>query len=152
MILPVPPWRDFFNFDCLSATQRYRFGREEKLKSRKAIEQLFREGDSFSVFPFRVIWKLTETAPAHLQVGFTVSSKQFKKAVDRNRIKRLTREAWRLQKNELQLSLQENGKYLSVFFIFVGNELPDYPFLFGKTTKVIKRLIKIAHENHLATT
>jgi len=152
MILVVPPWRDFFNFDCLTAIQRYRFGREEKLKSRKAIEQLFREGKSFSVFPFRVIWNIAETAPTHLQVGFTVSSKQFKKAVDRNRIKRLSREAWRLQKHALLQALQENNKNLSVFFIYVGNELPEYPFLFGKTTQVINRLIKIAHENHLAIT
>ncbi|MBL0182209.1 MAG: ribonuclease P protein component [Chitinophagaceae bacterium] len=83
----------------MQSNQRYRFGKTEKLKSRKTIEQLFAEGKSFSNFPFRVIWKFTQTADAALQAGFTVSSKNFKNAVDRNRIKRLMREAYRLQKN-----------------------------------------------------
>ena len=146
MILPVPPWRDFFNFDCLSATQRYRFGREEKLKSRKAIEQLFREGDSFSVFPFRVIWKLTATAPAHLQVGFTVSSKQFKKAVDRNRIKRLLRESWRLHKQALEEQLLRSGKRMSVFILYTGKEMPVFQETEQKINGITERLIKRLHE------
>jgi len=144
--------RDFFNFDLLEPIRRYHFKREEKLKSRKAIEQLFREGRSFSVFPFKVIWKSDEKAAIELQVGFTVSSKQFKKAVERNRIKRLMREAWRLQKSDLQALLKGSGKHLAVFIIYVGNEIPDYPFVFEKIGKLIKRLNKIAHENDLANT
>ena len=132
--------------------QRYRFGKEEKLKSRKLIEQLFREGSSFSNFPFKAIWKMNDNATAELQVGFTASSKQFKKAVDRNRIKRLMREAWRLQKGDLQLSLKNANKNLAVFIIYVGNEIPDYPFIFEKTGKLIKRLGKIVHETDLANT
>ncbi len=62
------------------------------------------------------------------------------------------REAWRLQKNELQLQLKAQQKYLSVFILYVGNEIPDYPFIFEKTGKMIKRLSKIANENDLANT
>ena len=64
--------------------QRYTFSKDEKLKSRKAIEQLFATGRSFSNFPFKVVWKGTENTVTGSQAGFTVSSKQFKKAVDRN--------------------------------------------------------------------
>ncbi|MEO6583853.1 MAG: ribonuclease P protein component, partial [Ferruginibacter sp.] len=88
--------------------QRYFFGRPDKLKSRKLIEQLFKTGRSFSNFPFRVVW-LSKNDLAHLQAGVGVSSRYFKKATDRNRIKRLIREAYRLQKNTLQQHLLEHG-------------------------------------------
>ena len=80
---------------------RYTLGKEERLKSRKLIDQLFKEGKSFSSFPFRVVWKyLPSASDSFLKAGFTVSTKHFKKAVDRNRIRRLMKEAYRLQKNE----------------------------------------------------
>ena len=143
---------DFFNFRELQPKQRYTFKKAEKLKSRKTIEQLFAAGKSFSNFPFRILWMLNEKAPETLQAGFAVSSKHFKKAVDRNRIKRLMREAYRLQKNELQGLLKNNKKCVAVFFIYVGNELPVYELIFEKTGNVLKRLIKITDENSLANT
>ena len=131
----------------METKQRYTFKKEEKLKSRKTIEQLFRDGRSFSVFPFRVLWKFTGTSVAPLQNGFAVSSKHFKKAVDRNRIKRLMREAYRLQKNDLQNLLKQQQKQLAVFIIYGGNELPEYDLIFEKTLHVLNRLIKISDEN-----
>jgi ribonuclease P protein component len=136
----------------LESKQRYTFTKEEKLKSRKTIEQLFKEGKSFSNFPFKIIWKFNEASTAELQAGFAVSNKQFKKAVDRNRIKRLVRESYRLQKDQLQQQLKNKQKHLAVFFIYVGNELPEYSFIFEKTGKAIKHLIKISSENSLADT
>ena len=131
----------------METKQRYTFKKEEKLKSRKTIEQLFRDGKSFSVFPFRVLWKFSVTAGTPLQTGFAVSSKHFKRAVDRNRIKRLMREAYRLQKNDLQSQLKQQQKQLAVFIIYVGNELPVYDLIFEKTTHVLTRLSKISDEN-----
>ena len=128
--------------------QRYTFKKGDKLKSRKAIEQLFKEGRSFSNFPFRILWKFAETTATPLQTGFAVSSKHFKKAVDRNRIKRLMREAYRLQKNDLHNQLKQQQKQLAVFFIYVGNEMPEYNFIFEKTNHVLTRLIKITDENN----
>jgi ribonuclease P protein component len=134
----------------LETKQRYTFKKEERLKSRKTIEGLFKDGKSFSNFPFRVLWKFSDNSVAALQTGFAVSSKNFKKAVDRNRIKRLMREAYRLQKNDLQNQLQQQQKQLAVFIIYVGNELPEYDFIFDKTTPVLNRLIKISNENTTA--
>ena len=131
----------------METKQRYTFKKEEKLKSRKAIEQLFSGGRSFSNFPFRVLWSFNEPSTASLQTGFAVSSKHFKKAVDRNRVKRLMREAYRLQKSELQDQLKQQQKHLTVFFIYVGNELPEYQFIFDKTGNVLSRLLKITDEN-----
>jgi ribonuclease P protein component len=136
----------------LEPTQRYTFKKDEKLKSRKTIEQLFKDGKSFSNFPFRVLWQFTKAVKGPIQTGFAVSSKNFKKAVDRNRIKRQMREAYRLQKNELQTRLTHHQKQLAVFIIYVGNELPDYDFIFEKTDHVLTRLIKITNENLSANT
>ena len=141
----------FFNFVSLETKVRYTLGKNDRLKSRKAIEHLFAKGNSFSIFPFRILHLLspavtTDANTMNLQVGFAVSTRNFKKAVDRNRIKRLMREAWRLQKNELQLSLPLASQSLHIFLIYTGKELPEYTLVFEKTALVITRLLKLADE------
>ena len=128
---------------------RYTLGKKERLKSRKLIEQLFKEGKSFSVFPFRVVYQFVTEQPtcSNMQAGFSVSSKYFKKAVDRNRIKRLMKEAYRLQKNKLKAVIEQNKQAMNVFIIYTGNELPPYETVFERTGALLKRLIKISGEN-----
>ncbi len=129
--------------------RRYTLGKEERLKSRKVIELLFKEGKSFSNFPFRVVWKyLQQENNFFLQAGFTVSPKYFKKAVDRNRIRRLMKEGYRLQKNELQQNLEHSNKRLGIFFIYVGKEIPEYPLIVEKIAAILVRLQKIVNENN----
>ena len=123
--------------------QRYFFKKEDRLKSRTVIDLLFEKGNSFSNFPFKIIW-LPQNNISTLQVGIGVSSRNFKKSVDRNRIKRVIRESWRLQKNQLQEHLQAGNKKLSVFILYTNKEIPEYDFVFEKITHVINRLIKIA--------
>ena len=129
----------------METKQRYHFKKDDKLKSRKAIEQLFAVGKSFSNFPFRVVW-LPHNEQAVLQAGVGVSARNFKKAVDRNRIKRLMREAYRLQKNELHQFLNEQGRSLSVFFLYQGKDLPDYKDVFERMGIILKRLQKLSNE------
>ena len=132
-------------------TKVFTLSKQERLKSRKLIEQLFREGKSISVFPYRVLYLPVNVADtrltATLQSGVAVSSKNFKKAVHRNKIKRLTREAYRLQKAGLQQKLTETGKQLILFFIYTGRELPVFLLVKEKVQVILDKLILIIDEN-----
>jgi ribonuclease P protein component len=132
-------------FATMQTNQRYFLKKEDRLKSRKAIDLLFTKGKSFSNFPFRICWQVVDDEVG-LKAGFTASSKNFKKATDRNRIKRLIREAYRLQKNNLQDTLILKNKSVHIFFIYTGKEVPTYEVIFEKTGNVLKRIIKLIDE------
>ena len=129
-----------------NTTSRYFYRKADKLKSRKAIDEIFGKGKSISHFPLKIIW-LTHQREVTLQAGVGVSSRNFKKAVDRNRVKRIMREAYRLQKNQLLEYLENNDKKLSVFFLYVGKELPAYDIIYEKMGSAITRLIKWNNDN-----
>lgn len=117
------------------------WGKKEKLKSRKQIGRLFSEGKRINVFPF-LVYYLVEKGNAGLVAGFGVSSRNFKKAVDRNRIKRLGREAYRLSKSTLLEVPGVRELNLSVFFIYTARELPMFGDLKEKMEAIMKRLEK----------
>jgi ribonuclease P protein component len=134
--------------------RQFTFGKNDRLKSRKQIEQLFAEGKTFTVFPYRMYYKLhgeafkSQNRKSSLQFGVGVSGKNFKKAVDRNRIKRLTKEAWRLQKVSLQQKLKEKDVQLNVFFIYSSRELEEYKYVYEKVHLILSKLIKLIDENN----
>lgn len=124
------------------------YPRKEKLKSRKLIAKIFKEAASFSVPPMKALY-MTSVLPenVYLQTGFTVSKKNFPKAVHRNRIKRLMREAYRREKNILKDYLVNAHLQLAIFFIFTGRELPTQEVIQGTMEKLIHELIKKCNEN-----
>lgn len=117
------------------------YNKHEKLKSRKLLQQLFAGAKSFSVFPVKVFYlPLEDAANERLQVGVGVSARNFKKAVDRNRIKRLLRECYRLNKLSLHTFVNEKQKPVAVFFLYLGKELPEYELLNGKMKLALTKL------------
>ncbi len=129
--------------------KKFTLGKDERLKSRKLIDALFSKGKSFNLPPFRVVYLPAETG---LRSGVAVSSRNFKKAVDRNRIKRLMREAYRLQKNPLQELLKTRQTGLILFFNYTSREMPEYPTVFEGIKKCLSRLVNSIHEKGTADT
>lgn len=121
--------------------KQFSLNKTERLKRRKIIEQLFSEGRAVTAFPIRVQYKMLDQLLVPLQAGFSVSSRNFKRAVDRNRIKRLMREAYRLQKLPLEQALQTKEQQLALFLIYTGKELPEYTLVKEKVEAVLKKLL-----------
>jgi len=122
--------------------KRFGFPKAERLKSRKQIDSLFAEGKAFSVFPVRAIYRFSVAEEPTVQVGVTASKKFFKKAVDRNRIKRLLREAYRLQKEELVEAVKAKGKSGNLFFIYTDKTIADFETIKTAMQKCLQRLRK----------
>ena len=125
---------------------KFTLGKNERLKRRKIIEQLFAEGKSIAVFPLRVNFIFVTSLTVPLQAGFSVSARTFKRAADRNRIKRLMREAYRLQKGLLYESLHKKQQQMALFVIYTGKELPDYKTVSEKKGVVLNKLTKVVNE------
>ena len=92
---------------------RLTLSKEEKLKSRKLIEKLFVEGDSLKEYPLRLKYLRIRDENNSIKVAFSVPKRNFKLAVDRNRIKRLLRESYR--KNKAVFVEGLIGEYILMF-------------------------------------
>lgn len=101
---------------------RFSLGAKERLKSKKAIEQLFASGKGLSVFPLRLVYLGVPAAQTPMQCAFSVSKRQFKKATDRNKVKRLLRESYRRQKPALYRKLPSSYQGM---ILFNGKEIPS---------------------------
>ena len=113
------------------------YKKQEKLKSKKLIKLLFEEGKKISVFPILLLYLQVDHESNYLvQAGVTVSKKNFKRAVDRNRIKRLLRETYRLNKPYLYEKIK--NKYIFMF-IYLGKEELKYEILDKKMKEIFEQ-------------
>ena len=121
--------------------QRFTFKKHERLTHRKVIDQLFQEGAALKQYPLMLL-ALSNPHPTEeaLQVVVVVSKRNFKRAVDRNRIKRLMRESWRHHKNALREEIAAAGMHLAVALVFNGKELPEFTEVDAKISELCIRL------------
>lgn len=104
----------------------YTYNKDKKLKSRKAIQDIFATREGIHSFPVLLFWRIdNEATESGVQLGVSVSKKKFKTAVARNRIKRKMREAWRLEQQKLNAFTQEKGISLQIMLVFTGRQLED---------------------------
>jgi ribonuclease P protein component len=131
--------------------KKFTLGKKERLKSRKSIEKLFNEGKKIMASPYKVYYVVNNELSVvnkdnALKFGVGVSSKNFKKAVDRNRIKRLTKEAYRLQKNSLQEKAEATNHQLDIFFLYTGKDIPEYDKVYKQVGVLLNKLDKLTGE------
>ena len=115
----------------------FTYNKKEKLKSKKLIDKMFVEGKSVSVYPLRLVYlPIDFDTQVIAQTGVSVSKRNFKTAVDRNRIKRLLREAYRLNKPTYLNTLKTPHAFM---ILYIGKDKPTLTQLQNKMTQVFKK-------------
>lgn len=128
-------------------TRPFSLSKHERLKSKKDIDTLFLTGKAYFVFPFKVFYLLTPSVQGDVPVkfGISVPKKIFKRAVDRNSIKRKVREVYRLHKASLYEEVSKQKMSLSIMFVYTHKEEMSYhelePLLIDAIEKTRKRCV-----------
>jgi|SRR5690554_4860196 ribonuclease P protein component len=116
-----------------------KFKKEERLCNKRLINVLYESGSSFILYPYKVVFHPANELAFPVQVLISVPKRRFKRAVDRNLLKRRIREAYRLQKNNLLYSsLGDNQILLSIQYI--GNKIEPYDYIFNKMSALMLKL------------
>lgn len=129
-------------------SQSFTYNKTEKLKSRKQLDIVFKSRKSFLVFPLKVFLVFEEISQDNIiQCGVGVSKKHFSKAVERNRIKRMLRENYRLNKVVLHKTI--TAKRLSFFILYIDKVIPDKSNLLDDKIKKVMEKICIKYQDEL---
>ncbi len=127
---------------------KFRYPREEKLKSEKLVQAVFEKGTSVTAYPLKLIFLVCPTNNPKIQAGVTVPKKNFRSAVKRNRIKRLMREAYRLNKHLIFNKIE--GSY-AFMFLYLGKEIPAYSQIEGSMIKLLGKFLILANDEEVDT-
>lgn len=121
----------------------YTFRKEEKLCSQKIIGEIFLSGTSFLCYPLKVVWKFEEIPVSYpAQVVFSIPKRLFKKAHDRNLLKRQLREIYRMRKHELYCHLESQNKKIALMVVYIAKEQLEFTQMEAAMSKIIMRLKK----------
>ncbi|MDC0339321.1 ribonuclease P protein component [Flavobacteriales bacterium] len=115
--------------------------KSDRLTSRVAISQIYDKGKHLNDYPFKIVW-LKETGEAGLKVVFSVPKRKFKRAVDRNQIKRKLREAYRKHVHDCKKAAESQNTRVSLFLIYLGKDIPQSEIVDNKIILLLNRLTK----------
>lgn len=119
----------------------FHFPKNQKLCNEKAIERLFENGKSLAEKPFRIIYNIDNNSDdIFLKSLIVIPKKRVRLASDRNVIKRRVKEAYRLQKSELEKYLKSNNQQLNLAIIYQKHEILDYKLIEVKIKLLLSRL------------
>ena len=123
---------------------KFTYSKKEKLKSKKLIDLLFTEGQSVSAFPLRLVYLgTTFDDDVIAKTGVSVSKRNFKTAVQRNRIKRLLREAYRLNKATIFNNLTTQHAFM---ILYIGKDKPTYAQIETRMKHLFEKFLKRVSE------
>ncbi len=122
----------------------FSLSKHERIKSKKTIDTLFLSGEAFFVFPYKVLFTKHPLDEAHreseLRVVMSVPKRIHKRANKRNRIKRLSKEVYRLQKNDLKMCLKERNESLNIIMIYTATDEIPFAELHIKMQRILLKL------------
>lgn len=119
----------------------FTFKKKDKLKSRKQTQFLFAKGQSMNAFPIKLIYTIEPNEPGSLQTGVGAPSRTFRKAVDRNRVKRLLREGYRLERPSFVISVNTLNKLrVNLFFLYTDATVLAQKEIQEKIKQLLSRL------------
>ncbi len=123
-------------------SSQFTFQKKDKLKSRKQTQFLFAKGQSMNAFPIKLIYTLESNEPGSVQTGVGAPSRTFRKAVDRNRVKRLLREGYRLERPEFIASSVDalNKLRVNLFFLYTDATVISQKEIQEKIKQLLSRL------------
>ncbi len=128
----------------MNKSLRHTLTKKERLHRKKLIDKVFAQGESFHLYPFKVAWiKADFNTGYNAQFGISVSKKIFKKAVDRNLLKRRSREAYRLNKHILYNELNLQNKKIAFMLIYISKEILPFEVIESKIILILRRLSKL---------
>lgn len=127
----------------MESNRNFTFPKSERLKSRKAIQSLFSTGKSFTKYPIKVVYQITDNSDHPIEVGFSVPKRNHKKAVTRNLLKRRMKESYRLQRNEVRNQLYTQQLSIQAMFILLDREVTEYAFIEKRMKQCLDKLSEI---------
>jgi len=120
----------------------FTFQKGERLCSQKIIGELFTTGESFLAYPLKVVFLKTELPECFpVQAAFTVSKRNFKRAVDRNLLKRRMREAYRLNKPDLYNQIADKKLQIAIMFVYIAKDISEYPAIDKAMISAFKKVL-----------
>lgn len=123
-----------------STEEKFTFTKAERITGEKRVDAIFASGKSFISYPLRVVYLQHEQSPIHsCSILITVPKKRIKKAVHRNRIKRLIRESYRLNK-ELVNDIEFGEQSLDIAFVYVKDTVSDYKEIQKGVKKALRQI------------
>ncbi len=123
-------------------SSQFTFQKKDKLKSRKQTQFLFAKGQSMNAFPIKLIYTIESNEPGSLQTGVGAPSRTFRKAVARNRVKRLLREGFRLERPYFLASSASalNKLRVNLFFLYTDATVISQKEIQEKIKQLLSRL------------
>jgi ribonuclease P protein component len=126
----------------LGVMRNFSFSKQERIYHRNDFRKLLSEGKSFYHYPFKCIylWKKADTFSG--RIAISVSKRNFKSAVDRNKIKRLIRENYRLEKHILYQEYADNKQSIDILIIYIGTKIYSFRVFKEQLIELITKIIK----------
>jgi len=122
--------------------KQFGFSKQERICKRNDFHELLSDGQSIYCYPFRCVYLWRDSSSFSVRVAVSVSRRRFKHAVDRNKVKRLVRESYRLEKHQLYQHYADCNQSLDIIIIYTDTKILSFSLFRKSFIKLINKLIK----------